>query len=309
MKYSPLPLLFLTCVFSVYAQDGVSIGRQTPDPSAILHVDAPEDDKGMLIPRLTTAQRNNIITSATPANGLIIYNTDQDAFNYYDGSNWVRLIPTPAKFDINMLNPGSGTYHKITNLGNGTATRDAVNRGQLDASISTVDAANLNRSGNEAMTGNLNVGNNRITNLSDGVNDTDAATKGQLDTEIGNIELPELFTTTGGSANFVGGVRWTIIDTGNSDRKRVDITAWSDVAGGLIRIQVRSGATRPANSTSNNLLLQRNFQPSVGAPTVSQESVEFGVFNTTDRYFHIRVQPENGATVGYYGLKVRVRKL
>ncbi len=305
MKYSPLPLLFFACIYSVYAQDGVSIGRLAPDPSAILHVDAPEDDKGMLIPRLTTVERNNIITNVTPATGLIIYNTDQQAFNYYDGSDWVRLIPTPAKFDINMLNPGSGTHHKITNLGNGTASRDAVNKGQLDTSISNVDAANLNRSGNEAMTGNLNVGSNRITNLSDGVNDTDAATKGQLDTEIGNIELPELFTSTGGSSTFSGGTRSTVIDTGNTDNKQVDITAWSDVVGGLVRIRLSSGAT----STANDLLIQRNFQPSVGAPVVSQESVEFGVFNTTDRYFRIRVIPENGATVGYYGLKVRVRKL
>ncbi|MEO9871563.1 hypothetical protein [Ekhidna sp.] len=303
MKYSLSSIAFLICLLNLSAQDGISIGRPSPDPSAILHVDAPEGDKGMLIPRLTTLQRDNIITTTTPANGLIIYNTDQQAFNYYDGSSWVRLIPTPAKFNIDMAS------NRITDLGNGINPLDAVNKGQLDTSISNVDASNLNRSGNEAMTGNLNVGNNRVVNLSDGVNDTDAATKGQLDAEIESIELPELFTTTGGSGSFIGGVRWTIIDTGNSDSKRVDITAWSDVAGGLIRIQIRSGATSPANSTSNNLLIQRNFQPSVGAPTVSQESMEFGVFNTTDRYFHIRVQPENGATVGYYGLKVRVRKL
>ncbi|WP_370089275.1 hypothetical protein [Ekhidna sp.] len=108
--------------FSI-AQDGVGIGITAPDESAILHVDAPSDNKGMLVPRLTTAQRNNIVN---PAEGLIIYNETIDAFDYYDGSSWVRLIPTPAKFNINMSN------NKITNLADGTNAGDGVNRGQLD---------------------------------------------------------------------------------------------------------------------------------------------------------------------------------
>ena len=299
MRYSLFFIVFVLFFRTVEAQDGVSIGLPSPDPSAVLHVDAPGDDKGMLIPRLTTLERNNIQTTTTPANGLIIYNTDQLAFNYYDGSGWVRLIPTPAKFNIDM-----GGY-RITNMVDGINPNDAASKRQVD----NVDANNLDLDGTDPMNGVLVMNGNRVIRMADGINETDAVTKGQLDAGLESIIIPELFTTTGGSSNFVGGVRWTIIDTGNSDRKQVDITAWSDVAGGLIRIQVRSGATRPANSESNNLLIQRNFQPSVGAPTVSQESIEFGVNNTTDRYFHIRVQPENGATIGFYGLKVRVKKL
>ena len=163
-------LLSMSVVSSIIAQDGVSIGRSAPDSSAILHVHSPENDKGMLIPRLTTVQRNNIETNATPADGLIIYNTDQEAFNYYDGSDWVRLIPTPAKFDLDMGG------NRIFNLLNGTRADHAVNKGQLDV----VESNNLNRSGTEAMTGDLNVGNNKIVNLGEGANDGDAVNMSQL---------------------------------------------------------------------------------------------------------------------------------
>lgn len=48
----------------------VGIGTTSPDPSAKLHVDA--TTQGFLPPRMTTTQRNAI---ATPADGLIIFNT------------------------------------------------------------------------------------------------------------------------------------------------------------------------------------------------------------------------------------------
>ena len=60
----------------------------------------------------------------------------------------------------------------IGNLGNGSASTDAVNYGQV-----------LLRSGANAATGNLNMGTSyKITNLADGSAATDAATKGQVDT-------------------------------------------------------------------------------------------------------------------------------
>jgi hypothetical protein len=38
--------------------------------------------------QLTTAQRNAI---ATPANGLLIYNTDNSQFEYYNGASWASM--------------------------------------------------------------------------------------------------------------------------------------------------------------------------------------------------------------------------
>lgn len=64
----------------------VGIGTAAPHSSARLHVE--DTERGVRIPRLTTAQRNGI---ASPATGLFIYNTDCNRFQYYTGSGWVSL--------------------------------------------------------------------------------------------------------------------------------------------------------------------------------------------------------------------------
>jgi len=68
----------------------VGIGTSTPDPSARL--DVSDNQRGILIPRLTTAQRNAI---TTPARSLLIYNTDCNEYQYYippPGPGWVSIL-------------------------------------------------------------------------------------------------------------------------------------------------------------------------------------------------------------------------
>ena len=58
----------------------------TAEPTAML--DVKSDSKGLLIPRLTTTQRNGI---SNPAHGLLVYDSDEKVFYYFDGSSWVNL--------------------------------------------------------------------------------------------------------------------------------------------------------------------------------------------------------------------------
>ncbi|MCO5280647.1 MAG: hypothetical protein M9931_06270 [Chitinophagales bacterium] len=76
------------CIFSFlsHAQNNIGIGTSTPNPTAVLDVNA--NDKGVLIPRLTTAQRNSI---ATPATGLLVFDTDLNCFFFHDGTTWASL--------------------------------------------------------------------------------------------------------------------------------------------------------------------------------------------------------------------------
>ena len=72
MKHLFIPLgMALTLHLSVFAQQNIGIGTTTPDASAILHIAS--TTKGLLIPRMTFAQRTAV---AQPATGLIIYQTD-----------------------------------------------------------------------------------------------------------------------------------------------------------------------------------------------------------------------------------------
>ena len=64
------------------AQQNVGINTD-PDPSATLHVQA--TDKGILIPRMTTTQRENILNAAVD---LMVFDTDTKPFWYRESSGW-----------------------------------------------------------------------------------------------------------------------------------------------------------------------------------------------------------------------------
>ena len=55
--------------FSIHAQ--VGIGTETPNSSSLLKLSS--TSKGLLVPRMTEAQKNAI---SSPAQGLLIYQTD-----------------------------------------------------------------------------------------------------------------------------------------------------------------------------------------------------------------------------------------
>ncbi|MDW7997063.1 MAG: hypothetical protein RMJ46_05220, partial [Bacteroidota bacterium] len=66
----------------VIAQQNVGIGTNAPHSSALLDLES--TTQGLLVPRMTQAQRNAI---ASPATGLIIYQTDNNpGFYYHNGT-------------------------------------------------------------------------------------------------------------------------------------------------------------------------------------------------------------------------------
>ena len=87
-------LFFLFLSASTYAQTG--IGTTTPDASAAL--DITSTTKGLLIPRMTNAQRQAI---SSPAAGLMVFVTDFDggSFMFYDGTEWGTISFTKKRPD------------------------------------------------------------------------------------------------------------------------------------------------------------------------------------------------------------------
>ena len=72
-----------------YAQTGVAINTTGNDPDTSAMLDVSSTEKGLLIPRMTEAQRTGI---ALPAKGLLVYQNDgTEGFYYYDGSAWTNL--------------------------------------------------------------------------------------------------------------------------------------------------------------------------------------------------------------------------
>lgn len=83
-----LAFCFLLFSFNLSkAQTGVGIGTTAPNASAAL--DITSTTKGVLVPRMTQAQRTAI---AAPATGLMVYQTDATSgFYYFDGTVWRAL--------------------------------------------------------------------------------------------------------------------------------------------------------------------------------------------------------------------------
>ncbi|MBL7738110.1 MAG: tail fiber domain-containing protein [Chitinophagaceae bacterium] len=85
MKKTVLVITLLICYAKHTVSQSIGIGTTTPDSSAILHVQS--TTKGMLLPRMTTVQRNAI---AHPATGLMIYNTDDQCTDVFNGTGWLK---------------------------------------------------------------------------------------------------------------------------------------------------------------------------------------------------------------------------
>ncbi len=88
-KYSFLFVLLTACI-SLNAQ--VGINTDTPDSTAALDIQSPggSDNRGILLPRMTTTQRVGI---NNPATSLMVFDTDRKLFYYFDGSFWIPLVP------------------------------------------------------------------------------------------------------------------------------------------------------------------------------------------------------------------------
>ena len=87
MKINPaFFLMTITFLPGIVLAQQVGIGTTTPHASALMDVSS--TSKGMLVPRMTTAQRNAI---ASPAQGLLVYDTDVKGFMFYNGTAWTSL--------------------------------------------------------------------------------------------------------------------------------------------------------------------------------------------------------------------------
>jgi hypothetical protein len=62
---------------------GINTAGNPPDPSAILDVSS--TSQGLVPPRMSTTQRNNILN---PVSGLMVYNTDTNCLNIWNGTSW-----------------------------------------------------------------------------------------------------------------------------------------------------------------------------------------------------------------------------
>jgi hypothetical protein len=86
----PFFLIISTCVSAQ-----VGIGTNTPDNSAMFEVQS--NNRGILFPRLTSAQRTSI---ASPAAGLYVFDTNTNSLWYFNGSLWINTVSESTYGDM-----------------------------------------------------------------------------------------------------------------------------------------------------------------------------------------------------------------
>lgn len=117
-----LLLLVATSVLIAHSAVAQSVAINTdgslPNSSSIL--DIKSTNKGLLIPRMLLTQRNGI---ASPATGLLIYQTDNTAgYYYYNGTGWLPLAGAGAATNYWTLNGNNIFNNTPGNVGIGTNT-------------------------------------------------------------------------------------------------------------------------------------------------------------------------------------------
>ena len=83
MKTLTLVIIILVTTLALNAQVAINTDGTAADNSAML--DVKSNTAGILIPRMTSTQRQAI---SSPAIGLLVYDTEIGTFMYYKSSGW-----------------------------------------------------------------------------------------------------------------------------------------------------------------------------------------------------------------------------
>jgi hypothetical protein len=294
-----LTLVILLSYSSVSAQ--VGIGTDMPDPSSILDIDS--KNKGLLMPRLTTTQRDSIID---PAKGLMIYNTTlndcqvnvgESTLPIWTGTNTKINLTTNSvnKGDdvrstsiTNLLIPGmivisqQGNYlvlfnaHQKSSAGN---QQFFSNQGIIDVDLIYQDLISVTGS----VPHGLVFGNNEV--LYPGVYDVGVAASiaGTLALDGGNAIDPVFIIRCTGA--FTSGANTTVILAGNADPRNIFWVSERGVSAGANSINSGTlvsragGISLGAGASLDGRLLTKSGAISIGANSVINVPIEESFIN------------------------------
>ncbi len=236
---------------------GINNTGAAPDPSAVLDIES--NTKGMLIPRMTTTQRDAI---GAPVNSLLIYNTTTNCFESYSTANtlWVSLfcpgcqLPDPfsaitatsvtaSTFDANWtVSSGATTYYLDVD--------DAADFSSPFGSYDNLNVGNVATYGISGLTcGTTNYFRLRAENSCGVTTNTNS-----IITTTGACNMTARCITLGGSGNDEG---WDILQTSDGGYVLAGVTASYGAGGNDVYIAKldNTGAvtwTRTVGGTGND---------------------------------------------------------
>ena len=303
-----LKSLLLVCLLSatmnsLFAQNkfpatgAVGIGTTTPNASSLLEIAS--TSKGILIPRMTSSQRNNIIA---PATGLLVFVTDRaPGFYYYNGAAWVALAGSGA---------GSWANTSLSNLAATSInqpllpiTTNMINLGSASVRWNTLYAKSGDFTSDVNIAGDVYKGTSRVMafkadNTGIGI-DAFPALNGYYNTAVGFTALHAningfsntaygtfaLANTTSGSGNTANGAEALEHNMGGTNNTATGGSAllsntngYENTANGVLALA--SNQTGKGNvAVGSNALFNGNTSYTVAVGDYALEQVKAGIQN------------------------------
>jgi len=96
---------------TAFGQGGVGINTDNSEPDESAMLDVKSTTKGALFPRMTQAERTAV---TTPAEGLLVYQTDgKEGFYYFDGTGWTQIASQKSAAPVGTILSFGGARDKI----------------------------------------------------------------------------------------------------------------------------------------------------------------------------------------------------
>jgi len=119
------------------------VGINTTDPDASAALDIVNDERGVLIPRMTTAQKNAIVE---PAHSLLVYDTGLEGYYFNQGTpttpNWIPLLSDKDQRDNYVLVKSESDFPAASSGGTINLNEDTYY--EINGEITLSASINLN---------------------------------------------------------------------------------------------------------------------------------------------------------------------
>ena len=238
MKYSTLNLLlvliFNCSYFVLNAQVGINTDNSTPDASALL--DIKSTDKGLLIPRMSSAQRAAI---SSPATGLMVYDVTTKTYWYYDNNQWNEIRNGSSSLSVfdfvdSLPAPNFSCLNITGSLGIGSQPKSIAVSGNyayvVDFGSEDLKVIDISNPSSPSLQGSLGLGFFPISVAVSGnyAYVVDIGSEDLTVIDVSNPSLPSLQGSLGiGSSPYsiaVLGNYAYVVDWGSEDLKVIDVS-------------------------------------------------------------------------------------
>ncbi len=178
MKKNNFIIISSLLLFSMIVKAQVGIGTSSPDVSSV--IDVSSVTKGMLLPRMTSIQRNGIVPAAL---GLIIYNTDVSQIQV--NISTIPLVPQWTGAVSSLVHSGTGAGSVIGGGSSNTASGD----------------------GSTVAGGSSNVASGAYSAIGGGYSNTASGANSAIAGGTTNVTYGEAASITGGTSNYAEGAK------------------------------------------------------------------------------------------------------